>query len=80
MFKNLFYKFKVFGTPEENLRREEKIFPNIVGYSDINKLLLKSLISKDPVNILLTGPPSSSKTIFLLEIPLLRIIADSKLD
>ncbi|MDW0240529.1 MAG: AAA family ATPase, partial [Nitrososphaeraceae archaeon] len=43
-------------------------FSNIVGYSDVKKLLLKSIVSKEPVNILLTGPPSSCKTIFLLEI------------
>ncbi len=67
MFKNLFSKVGVFGTAEQKLSPEEKFFSNIVGYSDIKKLLLKSVVSKDPVNILLTGPPSSSKTVFLLE-------------
>lgn len=46
---------------------EEKFFSNIVGCVDIKKLLFKCIISKEPVNILLSGPPSSSKTIFLLE-------------
>ena len=67
MFKNLLYKIGVFGTPEEKLLPEQKFFSNIVGYSDIKKLLFKSVISKDPINILLVGPPSSSKTAFLLE-------------
>jgi len=57
----------VFGSHEHNIAPEEKIFPNVVGYPDIKKLLLKSVVSKEPINILLTGPPSSSKTIFLLE-------------
>jgi len=68
MFKNLFKKFDgVFGGNEQKLTPEEKFFFNVVGYSDIKKLLLKSVVSKEPVSILLTGPPSSSKTVFLLE-------------
>jgi len=67
MFKNLFNKIGLFGTTEQKLSTEEKFFYNIVGYSDIKKLLLKSVASKDPVHILLTGPASSSKTVFLLE-------------
>jgi len=67
MFKNLFNKIAVFGTNEQKLSPEDKFFSNIVGYKDIKKLLLKSVVSKDPVSILLTGPPSSSKTVFLLE-------------
>jgi len=67
MFRNLFQKIDIFGDHERNRTHEEKFFSNIVGYSDIKKLLLKSVVSKEPVNILLTGPPSSSKTVFLLE-------------
>jgi replication-associated recombination protein RarA len=67
MFKNLFNKIAVFGTTEQKLSTEEKFFYNIVGYSDIKKLLLKSVASKHPVHILLTGPPSCSKTVFLVE-------------
>ena len=67
MFKNLLDKIAIFGTNEQKLSPEEKLFSNIVGYSDIKKLLLRSVVSKDPVSILLTGPPSSSKTVFLLE-------------
>jgi replication-associated recombination protein RarA len=67
MFRNLFRKVGGFGDRDQKLSPEEKFFFNVVGYSDIKKLLLKSVVSKEPVNILLTGPPSSSKTIFLLE-------------
>jgi Holliday junction DNA helicase RuvB len=68
MFKNQFKKIDgVFGSHGHNITPEEKFFANVVGYPDIKKLLLKSVVSKEPINILLTGPPSSSKTIFLLE-------------
>jgi MoxR-like ATPase len=67
MFQNLFKKVGGFGDRDQKLSPEEKFFFDVVGYSDIKKLLLKSVVSKEPVNILLTGPPSSSKTIFLLE-------------
>lgn len=54
---------------EENkdLNKEEKFFSNVVGYQDIKKILLRSMVGKEPVHILLSGPPSSSKTVFLLE-------------
>ena len=67
MFKNLFNKLEAFCTSGQKLGIEEKFFSDIVGYSDIKKLLLKSVVSKEPVSILLAGPPSSSKTVFLLE-------------
>lgn len=51
----------------EDLNKEENFFSNVVGYPEIKRLLLRSIVSKEPVNILLTGPPSSSKTLFLLE-------------
>ena len=68
MFKNLLKKISAFDGPEHKQTYEDKFFSNVVGYSDVKKLLLKSIVSKEPVNILLTGPPSSCKTIFLLEI------------
>jgi Holliday junction DNA helicase RuvB len=67
LFRTLFKKIALSYDYKEKSSREEKFFSNVVGYSDIKKLLLKSIVSKEPVNILLTGPPSSSKTIFLLE-------------
>lgn len=68
MFKNLFYKIRGSGTAEEKLLPEEKFFSNIVGYADIKRLFFKAVISKNPINILLTGPPSCSKTAFLLDL------------
>jgi len=68
MFKSLLKKISAFDGPKHTQTYEDKFFSNIVGYSDVKKLLLKSIVSKEPVNILLTGPPSSCKTIFLLEI------------
>ncbi|TLX86389.1 MAG: AAA family ATPase [Thaumarchaeota archaeon] len=58
----------LFSNPQkQKLSLEEKFFFNVVGYPDIKKLLSKSIVSKEPIHILLTGPPSSSKTVFLLE-------------
>jgi len=70
MFRNLFKRIDdIFGNEvREELPPEEKFFRNIVGYSDLKLLLMKSIVSKDPVHILLTGPPASSKTVFLLEL------------
>jgi Cdc6-like AAA superfamily ATPase len=67
MFKNLFRKIGQFAASEQKLAPEEKFFTNVVGYPDIKRLLLKSVVLKEPVNILLTGPSSTSKTVFLLE-------------
>jgi Holliday junction DNA helicase RuvB len=67
MFKTLFKKMDRLFIVHEDLNKEEKFFSNVVGYPEIKTLLLRSIVSKEPVNILLTGPPSSSKTLFLLE-------------
>jgi holliday junction DNA helicase RuvB len=68
MFKSLFKKMDSFFFEDDNdSTKEEKFFSNVVGYPEIKKLLFRSIVSKQPVSILLTGPPSSSKTIFLLE-------------
>lgn len=66
MFKTL---FKRLGFEHEADIRppEEKFFSDIVGYSDLKKLFMRSIIGKEPSHILLTGPPASSKTIFLLQ-------------
>jgi replication-associated recombination protein RarA len=62
----------VFITNNKNLNQqsnpEERFFSSVVGYADLKKLLMKSLLSKEPIHILLTGPPSTSKTVFLLDI------------
>jgi Holliday junction DNA helicase RuvB len=49
-------------------RLEEFLFESVVGYSDIKKLLMRSILSKEQIHILLTGPPATSKTVFLLEL------------
>lgn len=67
MFKTLLRKISAFDAQKRPQSIEDKFFSNIVGYSDIKKLLLKSIMSKEPMSILLTGPPGSSKTAFLLE-------------
>jgi replication-associated recombination protein RarA len=46
---------------------EERFFSSIYGYTDIKKLLMMAIVSKESVAILLSGPPASSKTIFLME-------------
>lgn len=67
MFKNLFKKMDSLLTYYEDHSEGEKFFSNVVGYAEIKRVLLRSIVAKEPVHILLTGPPSSSKTVFLLE-------------
>ena len=56
---------------------EEFLFNSITGYSDIKKLLMRSILSKEQIHLLLTGPPATSKTVFLLEMS--KELADSYL-
>jgi Holliday junction DNA helicase RuvB len=67
MFKNLFKKIDIFFFDDEDVGKQEKFFSNVIGYPEIKKLLLRAIISKEPVNVLLTGPPASSKSVFLLD-------------
>ena len=64
MFKSLFKR-----SNRESIREspEERFFSSIYGYSDIKKLLMRAMISKESIAILLSGPPASSKTVFLME-------------
>ena len=66
MFKTLFKKLG-FEQQIDNLPPEEKFFSEIVGYPDLKKLFMRSIISKESSHILLTGPSASCKTIFLLQ-------------
>lgn len=52
----------------ETVPREEKFFQGVVGYPELKRLFMKSIISREPVHILLTGPPASSKSLFLLKL------------
>jgi replication-associated recombination protein RarA len=46
---------------------EERFFSSIHGYSDIKKLLMRAIVSRESISVLLCGPPASSKTVFLME-------------
>jgi hypothetical protein len=46
----------------------QQIFNNVIGYEDIKLLLYKMITSKYTNSVLLTGPPASSKTVFILEL------------
>jgi MoxR-like ATPase len=41
------------------------MFDRIVGYEGIKRTFTRSLTSKEPVHILLVGPPGQAKTLFL---------------
>ena len=45
--------------------RKPQMFDSIVGYDGIKRTFLRSLNSKQPVHILLVGPPGQAKTLFL---------------
>ena len=62
MFKELFKRSNRKEPPEE------RFFSSIYGYSDIKKLLMRAIVSRESISILLCGPPASSKTVFLMEI------------
>ena len=57
---------RLLGRGEQKPKNE--LFDTIIGYSDIKEVLSLSLQSREPVHILLSGPPASSKTLFLLDI------------
>jgi replication-associated recombination protein RarA len=61
LFKELFKR------SNNKVPPEERFFSSIYGYPDIKKLLMRAIVSKESVNILLVGPPASSKTVFLME-------------
>lgn len=46
----------------------EDLFANIVGHGNIKTLLRFTIEAESPAHILLSGPPASSKTLFLLEL------------
>ncbi len=55
----------LFGRKEQ--KQNTQLFDTVIGYDDIKEVLSLSLASRDPVHILLSGPPASGKTVFLLE-------------
>jgi DNA replicative helicase MCM subunit Mcm2 (Cdc46/Mcm family) len=44
------------------------VFSNIEGLDDIKEMMLRALESSDRCHVLLTGPPASAKSSFMLEI------------
>ncbi len=44
------------------------VFADIAGYDDIKELVREALLTEKPVHILLHGPPSIAKTMFLLDL------------
>ena len=45
-----------------------RMFDQIIGYDGIKRTFARSLDSKEPVHILLVGPPGQAKTLFLKSI------------
>ena len=48
--------------------REDRFFDEIIGHDHIKKLFCLALRSEEPAHILLTGPPASAKTMFLMSL------------
>lgn len=44
------------------------LFSDIIGYDDTKELLKECLLAEDPIHVLLVGPPSLAKTVFLEDI------------
>jgi Holliday junction resolvasome RuvABC ATP-dependent DNA helicase subunit len=60
-----------FYEPEQLLTVREralKLFSKIEGLDDIKEMMLRALESSERAHTLLTGPPASSKTLFMLQI------------
>lgn len=63
--------FEVYNeTPvfDEELEVPSNLFDVIVGFEDIKVVMKKSLEAERPVHVLLVGPPSTAKSLFLMEL------------
>ena len=58
---------KLFGRGEQK-QDKKQLFSTVIGYEDIKEVLQLSLEAKEPVHIMLSGPPACSKTVFLLDL------------
>lgn len=56
------------GDLEEQKFNPEEMFSDIIGYDDIKELLRESLQLDKPIHVLLYGPPSLAKSMFLWDI------------
>ena len=59
---------KILTKDDIKIPEYQQVFNNVIGYNDIKLLLYKMITSKYTSSVLLTGPPASSKTVFLLEL------------
>jgi len=50
----------------------EDFWATVEGYDDLRDLIVKSIRANNPVHILLVGPPSTGKTVMLMEVERLR--------
>ena len=57
---------KLFGPLTKS--REDRFFDDIIGHEHIKRLFGLALRSDEPTHILLSGPPASAKTMFLLSL------------
>jgi holliday junction DNA helicase RuvB len=60
-----------FYEPERQLTIRERalrVFSKIEGLDDIKEMMLRALESSERAHTLLTGPPASAKSLFMLEI------------
>jgi MCM P-loop domain len=57
------------GEQRQKQEPEEEFFDEIVGYGDIKKIMLKCLLSseREPIHVILDGPPATAKSLFLLQ-------------
>jgi replication-associated recombination protein RarA len=69
---NTFNKNKISLLLSHFVRKEDNLFADIYGCDDIKKLLRMALESNHICSILLTGPPTSAKTLFLQSLMKLR--------
>jgi len=53
------------GNVERLSTKKARIFDSVLGYDRIKRIFSRSLISKEPVHILIVGPPGHAKTLFL---------------
>ena len=54
--------------PADVIDIPEDVFSDIAGYDDTKELVRESLLTEKPVHVLLYGPPSIAKTMFLLDL------------
>ena len=70
MFSFLKRHYPVYEIPEPEAVRERaiRVFSNIEGLADIKEMMLRALESSERAHTLLTGPPASAKSLFMLQI------------